>query len=428
MLCLPVVFLCNALLFLAILNGRFRMVTSLIVSGAAYVLSLLLNLFLSPAFNDATGQIGNGINVFLLLVAAVFLYTNNIVQKLFVAILLICNYSFLSAFTEYFLGALPFGTGGFLSIVIGILIYLFFSFLSLITFVRPFHYFADRGFSVLSIGLCCAQLLCLLVANGSLTGLFGIRTYAPRFFLTVFFYLIIAFTARAAYNAAKYKERTCTAAFRDALLQAEANYFNAMVGNVTNAQTARDHHRFVLGEITEAARHGDLESIRTTIADEGDLRDPLLDQYSENPYINAVVAANAAYAKHCGIRLESNVALGSTRLKTIEFCVILNNTLAYAIDRANCAQTDDKLVRMTVMPAENRITFEAVYSAPAPVRKRKALTAQSVSTLVASLLEPKTEEDNPQLEAVRGIIERTSGTMNRSAAGGSEILRIVVNN
>ena len=35
MLCLPVVFLCNALLFLAILNGRFRMVTSLIVSGAA---------------------------------------------------------------------------------------------------------------------------------------------------------------------------------------------------------------------------------------------------------------------------------------------------------------------------------------------------------------------------------------------------------
>ena len=98
MLCLPVVFLCNALLFLAILNGRFRMVTSLIVSGAAYVLSLLLNLFLSPAFNDATGQIGNGINVFLLLVAAVFLYTNNIVQKLFVAILLICNYSFLSAF------------------------------------------------------------------------------------------------------------------------------------------------------------------------------------------------------------------------------------------------------------------------------------------------------------------------------------------
>ena len=184
----------------------------------------------------------------------------------------------------------------------------------------------------------------------------------------------------------------------------------------------------MLGESTEAARHGDLESIRTTIADEGDLRDPLLDQYSENPYINAVVAANAAYAKHCGVRLESNVALGSTRLKTIEFCVILNDTLAYAIDRANCAQTDDKLVRMTVMPAENRITFEAVYSAPAPVRKRKALTAQSVSTLVASLLEPKTEEDNPQLEAVRGIIERTSGTMNRSAAGGSEILRIVVNN
>ena len=69
MLCLPVVFLCNTLLFLTILNGRFRMATSLIASGAAYVLSLLLNLLLSPAFNDVSGQIGNGMNVFLLLAA-----------------------------------------------------------------------------------------------------------------------------------------------------------------------------------------------------------------------------------------------------------------------------------------------------------------------------------------------------------------------
>lgn len=428
MLCLPVVFLCNTFLFLAILNGRFRMATSLIASGAVYVLSLLMNLFLSPAFNDVTGQIGNGMNVFLLLAASVFLYTNNIAQKLFVAILLVCNYSFLSSFTEYFLGALPFGAGGFPAVVIGIVLYLFFSFLSLITFVRPFQYFADRGPSVLSIGLCCAQLFCLFLANGSLLGLFGVEAYAPRFFITVFFYLIIAFTVRAAYNAAKYKERTCTADFRSALMQAEANYFNAMVGSVTNAQTARDHHRFILGEITEAARHDDLESIRTTIADEGDLRDPLLDRYSENPYINAVVATNAAYAKHCGIRLESNVELGATQLKTIEFCVILNDVLVYAIDRAGAADADDKLVRMTVTPLEGRLTFEAVYSAPPQKKKRRTLNAQSFNAWAASLLEPKAEEDAPQLEAVRGIIARTSGTMNRSAAGGSEILRIVINN
>ncbi len=428
MLCLPVVFLCNAFLFLVVLNGRFRMLTSLIASGAAYALSLLLNLFLAPAFHDVTGQIGNGINVFLLLVAAVFLYTNNFLQKLFLALLLLSNYSFLYEFTEYFLGAMPFGTGGSLAVLIGIVLYLFFSFLSLITFVRPLHYFADRSFSVLSAGLCCAQLFCLLLANGSFFAFFDVTAYAPRFFITVFFYVAIAFTVRAAYNAAKFRERTCKADFRDALFQAEANYFNAMVGNVTNARTARDHHRFILGEITEAARHGDLESIHSTIAEEGDLRDPLLDQYSDNPYINAVVAANAAYAKHCGITLESNIELGTTHLKTIEFCVILNDTLAYAINRANQASGEDKLVRMTVMPVENRITFEAVYSAPARAKKRRALTAQSVNAFVASLIEPKTENDNPQLETIHGILARTSGTMNRSAAGDSEILRIVINN
>lgn len=426
MLPLPVVFLCNAFLFLAILNGRFRMLTSLLVSGAAYVLSLILNLLLSPAFNDVSGQIGNGINVFFLLVASVFLYTNNIVQKIFIAILLICNYSFLFPFTEYLLGALPFGTAGFASVLIGSLVYIFFSFLSLITFVRPFHYFAHRGISVLSIGLCCAQTICLLVANGSIPAWFGITTFAPRFFLTVFLYLIIAFTVRASYNAAKFKERECTADYRDALLHAEANYFNAMVGNVTNAKTARDHHNFILGEIMESARHGDCDGVLNTIADEGDLRDPLLVPYSENPYINAVVAANAAYAKHCGIRLESNVELGATRLKTVEFCAILNDTLAYAIDSASRSNAEDKLVRMTVLPAERRITFEAVYSASPKAKKRVPLRAQSVNAFIASLFEP-VQDDGPQLETVRGILARTSGTMNRSAAGNSEILRIVIN-
>ena len=71
---LPVVFLCNALLLLTVLNSRFRLLAEAIVSGGVFVLSILLNLLLSPAFNDATGQFGNGMNVLLLLVAAVFLY------------------------------------------------------------------------------------------------------------------------------------------------------------------------------------------------------------------------------------------------------------------------------------------------------------------------------------------------------------------
>ena len=67
---LPVVFLCNALLLLTVLNSRFRLLAETIVSGGVFVLSILLNLLLSPAFNDATGQFGNGMNVLLLLVAA----------------------------------------------------------------------------------------------------------------------------------------------------------------------------------------------------------------------------------------------------------------------------------------------------------------------------------------------------------------------
>lgn len=427
MLNLPMVFLCNTFLFLAILNSRFRIVTTAVISAAAYVLSLILNAVFSPAFNDTAGHIGVAINVFILLVAAVFLYTNNLVQKLFVAILLCCNYAFLLPVTEQCLGVLPFGNSGFGAVLVGIVLYIFFSFLSMITFVRPFQYFANRSISMLSIGLCAAQLLCWIAAGGHFTDLLGVATFAPRFFLTVFLYMIIAFTTRAAYNAAKFKEYESRADFRDALLHAEADYFNAMVGNVTNAKTARDHHNFVISEIADYARQGNCDGVLNTIADETVLRDPLLEFYSENPYVNAVVAAKAAYANHCGVRLESNVELGATHLKTIEFCVILNDVLSHAIESAERSHAEDKRVRMTVLPVEDRITFEAVYSAPVKTKRRIPLTASSVTAIIKSLFEPKTD-DGLKLEAVRGIIERCSGTMNLSAAGGSEILRIVINN
>ena len=427
MLNLPVVFLCNTILFMTILNSRFRVITTCAVSVAAYIASLLLNTMLSPAFHDVTGHIGVAINVFVLLATAVFLYTNNLVQKIFVAILASCNYAFLLPVTEQTLGTLPFANSGFGAVLVGIVLYAFFSFLSVMMLVRPFQYFANRRISTLSVGLCIMQALCWAAAGGVFTDMLGITAFAPRFFLTFVLYMIVAFTMRCAYTAAKYKEYESRADFREALLHAEADYFNAMVGNITNAKTARDHHNFVISEIADYARQGNFDGVLNTIADESMLKDPLLEFYSENPYINAVVAAKAAYAHHCGVRFESNVELGATNLKTIEFCVIMNDVLSHAIENAERSHAEDKRVRMTVLPVEDHITFEAVYSAPPRSSRRISWTAGSVSSLMKTLLEPK-NDDGLKLEAVRGILERCSGTMNLSAVGSSEILRIVINN
>ena len=157
------------------------------------------------------------------------------------------------------------------------------------------------------------------------------------------------------------------------------------------------------------------------------LHDPYLQRYSENPYVNAVLAGKAAYAAHCGIVLESNVELGAVRLKTIEFCAILNDMLTHAIDCAEHSGAEEPRVRITALPVENRITFEAVYSAQKKQKKRTPATKSSVNDLVHKLFEPK----KPQvlgMEVVRGILERYSGAMDLSAAGGSEILRIIINN
>lgn len=425
MLFMPIVFICNTVLVLAVLNGRFRMLTNLITAGAVFLLTLFINAVFVPSLNDASGDLANGVNVFLLFAASLFLMTNGFMQKLFIAILLVCNYTFLSGLTENLLGWLPFGTAGFAAFVISSLVYILFTFLSIITFLRPLHSFAARNISALSVGLCLAQVFCIFAADGSYTGSLGITTYAPRFFLTLLFYLAIAFVIRSAYSASRFKEQEFLAANREALLAAEADYFNAMVGNVTNAKTARDHHNFVLSEISEYAESGDCAGVLKVIQEEGSLKDPLLMMYSENPYINAVLAAKAAYAKHCGIEMESNVEIGKTRLKTVELCVILNDLLAHAIDSAERSNAGDRLVRLTVLPVDGRITFEAVYPTAAPEKKKPAMS-QSFNDFIQSLLTPK-QEDELGLETIRGILGRFSGSMHLSAAGRSEILRVILN-
>lgn len=53
---LPVVFLCNALLLLTVLNSRFRLLAEAIVSGGVFVLSILLNLLLSLPLTTRRGN------------------------------------------------------------------------------------------------------------------------------------------------------------------------------------------------------------------------------------------------------------------------------------------------------------------------------------------------------------------------------------
>lgn len=84
-------------------------------------------------------------------------------------------------------------------------------------------------------------------------------------------------------------------------------------------------------------------------------------------------------------------------------------------------------MRITALPVENRITFEAVYSAQKKQKKRTPATKSSVNDLVHKLFEPKKPQVLGMGSGTRhfGAVQRRDGS---SAAGGSEILRIIINN
>ena len=109
-----VTFLCTAGLFLALLEDRYRLWTTVAATVVVYGLALGLaypirQLITDPVWGD---QMACGAGALLFFVTSLFLYTDNILQKLFVALLSLCDFAFLSFFVPLFLGVLPFPVAG----------------------------------------------------------------------------------------------------------------------------------------------------------------------------------------------------------------------------------------------------------------------------------------------------------------------------
>ena len=114
MIYFSVTFLCTAGLFLTLLEDRYRLWTTVLATLVVYGLSLGLaypirQLITDPIWGD---QAACAAGTLLFFAAACFLYTDNILQKLFVALLSLCDFGFLSFFVPLFLGVLPFPVAG----------------------------------------------------------------------------------------------------------------------------------------------------------------------------------------------------------------------------------------------------------------------------------------------------------------------------
>lgn len=431
MIYFTIVFLCTAGLFLTLLEDRYRIWTTVGATAGVYLLSLLAAWFVPHVVKEPVlaNQLSCGLGVLLFYVSALFLYTNNPAQKLFVAFLSLCNFAFLGFFTELLLGALPFSPAGAFAGIFSVLLYCLFTLLLGLCLYRPLHHYSDRGISGFIVGMCLFLLAVYVLSLGKMDFLFRTNIFAARLLAVTALYGAMIFAFRSLYQAGRFRARTTEEAARSRMMEMESGDFADMLAAVREVRAAQKSGEYALDTVNVMLHDGCAEQVPAYLAaaKKSAAVMPILEQYNDNPYINAVIATKAAFAAQNGIAFECNAVTGNTPLKTAELCIVINEFLTRAcLDSA--AYAGDRKLRFTMFPTEDTISFEAVYSADLPQKEKFSLRGKKLQDVLQWLLDDSREEqDNLKgLENTEQIIGRYSGKLSVSGTPGETILLAAV--
>ena len=387
---LAIALLCAAGLFLTLLEDRFRLWATVACYGAAYLLSLgagwIAARLAGPSWAVAAGAL-------VLFGASLFLSRNNPLQKFYLVLLTLACHFYLEAFLPPVLGAMPFPVAGAFAAVFSLAAQLALAALVGLCFYRPFHHFSDRGPSAFLWGMCLVTLALCAVGNGKVDFLFRLHIPAQRLLVATLLFAAVIFVFRSVYQAGR---------------------------------AAQKAGEYALDTVSVMVQDGNQALVPryAAIYKQNNAKSPLAGLYSQNPYVNGVIAAKAAFAAQNSVSFESNAFTGETPLTTVELCVLISEMLTRACGEA-AAYEGERRVRFTAQPGENSLTMEAVYSGQLPQKETFSLKGKTLSQVLGWLFDENTGEDDFHgLENARDIVERYSGSLSLSGAPGEVILRM----
>ncbi len=432
MVYLPVTLLCNTLLFLCLLYDRFRFITTAAASVITYILSLVASSIVKGFFEDALlgDTMAVAANALLLFIVSLFVFRNNVIQKLFLAILCVSNFTFSLLFTELMLGIMPFKAAGLFSGIFSVAVTVLFTLLSGLLLYKPFSYFKLRDINFFIIGISIIQFAPLLLSYGSFDFLFPDFPHFGRIIASFFFYFIIFFSFRSVYKAARFKELSLDEDNYEKFLSSESARFSDILTYVQTTRSVKASYDSAMNSIDQMISNGETSKARQYISNillNSD-KNPTLEVYSDNPYVSSVIAMNALRAEQIGLSFSSHANVANAAMRTSEICVITDELLQNACKEA--AEADgSKRVSYTVVPTGETLTFEAAFSSNEKRDEKKfKLKGKNFSDILNYLLSDAAEgEKYPELKNTVDIVNRYSGKLKTVNSGGTVIISVTIN-
>lgn len=426
MIYFSIVFLCTAGLFLYLLERRFAPLVTLGAAAALAVAAYLLSLPLRGAGDPAPGRqaaaVGAGCALFFL--ASLALWRNNPLQKFFLALLAFVSAGFLELFLPLFLGALPVktagGLGGFLSAALTVLFYLLLG----LCLHRPLRHFRERGPSGFLLGMClllaCIEMVCL----GQADFLFRGNAPAQRLLLSALLFVLVIFCCRSVYQAGHYRQRAARREVNERLIRAEREHIDDLLVTAREARNAQRGGEYALETVRVLVSEGNTEALPAYLENAAQNRgnSPLLQEYHEDPALNAVIAAHAAYAAQNGVDFSCSVALAELPMDPGELCLMVDELLRRAGREAAGSGVSPAKLNFTLFSAKGALRLELLYSSAFQPTQR------GPAALADRLLRGGEERDHLHgLEQTKDLISRRGGNLSLSSGGkGEAILQVAL--
>lgn len=427
MVSFPILFFCMAGLFLALLQDRYRIFTTVGIMAGAYLIAIIAAFILNGRLEGplVSVQVPALVGTLALFAASFFAHNNNLLQKLFVAVLCMANLSFVLLFTPLLLGVMPFGVAGAPGGVISTLAMVLFYLLMGLCLYRPMQRFSQRGPSVFLSGMTALSLFQYFLCLGKLDPVLGISGPIRRLFLATAVYGVLVFCFRSVYQAGRWQSQTARQDAWDRMLEMESSDYLDMLAAVREVRSAHKNGEYALDTVSQLLRDGQPEEIADYIDSykHKALSNPILSRYHDNHYLNAVIATKAAFAAQNQIDFQCNANAIDAPVKTAELCILTDELLTRAVKDAAVWEGSRRL-RFTAIPGEDLLRLEVVYTGALPQREKFTPRGKQFQDLLTWLF----DDPAPEKTELRGldnsadIVLAHSGSLTVSEAEDGVIL------
>ena len=362
----------------------------------------------------------------IFLLASLFIFTNNPLHKIFLFVLCMANFSYAQLLLPLFIGVLPFSAAGVPGAVISAAGVILLNLLAGFCLYRPLQRFRDRGSSWFITGMTLALLLQFLLCIGKLNLILGAPSPYRRLVLATALYAVVVFCFRSVYHAGRFQMETALQEARKKMIEMESVDYMDLLAAVREVRAAQKGGEYALDTIAQLMREDQVEKIPVYInmTRHNALDNPILANYHDNPYLNAIIAVKAAFAAQNQIDFQCNAATGDLPFTTAELCIMVNEFLTRGCTEAAAFEGQRKL-RFTAIPGEDSLRLEAVYSGSLPQKEKFSFKGKKLTDLLSWLFDDSPYEATQLrgLENTAEIALSHSGSLTVAGAGDEVILR-----